>query len=81
MKKYIFYIVLVFGLSLGACNDWLDVPSKTEVIDYEMFKTEQGFMDGMAGVYYLMTDDALYGDILSVTYLDVLARRFKIYSS
>ena len=50
MKKYIFYIMLVFGLSLGACNDWLDVPSKTEVIDYEMFETEQGFMDGMAGV-------------------------------
>ena len=81
MKKYIFYIVLVFGLSLGACNDWLDVPSKTEVIDYEMFETEQGFMDGMAGVYYLMADNALYGDILSVTYLDVLARRFKIFDT
>lgn len=81
MKKYVFYIMLVFGLSLGACNDWLDVPSKTEVIDYEMFETEQGFMDGMAGVYYLMADNALYGDILSMTYLDVLARRFKIFET
>ncbi|WP_292270655.1 RagB/SusD family nutrient uptake outer membrane protein [Butyricimonas sp.] len=78
MKKYIFCIMVVFGLSLGACNDWLDVPSKTEVIDYEMFKTEQGFMDGMAGVYYLMCRNELYGDMLSITFLDILARRFNV---
>lgn len=78
MKKYIFYIILVFGFSFGACNDWLDVPSKTEVIDYEMFTTEQGFMDGMAGVYYLMTDDGLYGDMLTMTFLDMLARRYDV---
>lgn len=76
MKKYIFYITLILGLSFSACNDWLDVPSKTEVIDYEMFNTEQGFIDGMAGVYYLMADNDLYGDMLSLTFLDILARRF-----
>lgn len=81
MKKYIFYIMLIFGLSLGACNDWLDVPSKTEVIDYEMFNTEQGFMDAMAGVYTLMANDVLYGDMLSMTYLDLLARRFHVFDT
>lgn len=75
MRKYI-YILLLGCFILGACNNWLDVPSKTEVVDYEMFETEQGFMDGMAGVYFLMADDALYGDMLSMTFLDVLARRF-----
>lgn len=81
MKKYIFYIVLVFTLSLGACNDWLDVPSKTEVIDYEMFESEQGFMDAMAGVYNLMGGEDLYGDMLSLTFLDMLAQRYDVESS
>ena len=44
MKKSISYIMLFFCLSFMSCNKWLDVPSKEEVIDYEMFKTEQGFM-------------------------------------
>lgn len=78
MKKYILNIVLILGLIFGACNDWLDVPSKTEVIDYEMFDSEQGFMDAMSGVYYLMADDALYGDMLTMTFLDLIARRFDV---
>lgn len=78
MKKSISYIMLFFCLSFMSCNKWLDVPSKEEVIDYEMFKTEQGFMDAMAGVYFLMGDNGLYGDMLTMTFLDVLAHRYYV---
>ncbi len=80
MKNIFFYIVL-FCFSLESCNNWLDVPSKTEVIDYDMFKTEQGFMDVMSGVYYLMVRNELYGDMLTLTFLDMQARRFDLSNS
>ena len=79
MKKYILMGLFVLGgFSFVGCNEWLDVPSKTEVIDYEMFETEQGFMDAMAGTYSLMAGNELYGDVLTLSFLDMLACRYDV---
>ena len=43
-----------------------------------MFETEQGFMDAMAGTYSLMAANELYGDVLTLSFLDMLACRYDV---
>lgn len=77
MIKRVFYTCfLASAFCLTGCNDWLDVPNKQEVIDYEMFENEQGFMDALSGSYYLMSRNDLYGDMLTLTFLDLVAHRY-----
>lgn len=77
MKKILFFL-LIIAVTMPACKKWLDVKSKTDVVETDMFSDEQGFMDAMAGVYYTMTDGNLYGNELTMGLMDVLAHRYDI---
>ena len=49
--KYI-YIALAAGLLLTtSCEKWLDVEPKSQVKAKELFETEEGFKEALAGVY------------------------------
>jgi len=77
MKTYL-YIGLVFFLAFtqSSCSDWLDVQPKTEVKQDRMFESESGFKDALIGCYMLMGETSLYGQELTVTFLDVLAQQY-----
>jgi len=80
MKKLCFLIAVTltcFSLLTG-CNKWLDVKAKTEVVETDMLSNEQGFMEALAGVYYTMAGNALYGEKLSMDLLDALALTYDI---
>lgn len=80
MRGIIKYIVvgavLISGLS--SCNDWLDVQSKVDIKEDEVFNNESGFWDALVGVYSLMTGGNLYGGSLTMTTLDILACNYDI---
>lgn len=79
MKKSIKYIVvLLFAISIISCESWLDVNSKTSIKEEDLFKTEEGYFDALIGAYSLMTSKNLYGDNLSMSFLEVLAYSYKI---
>lgn len=63
---------------LPGCKKWLDVTSKSQVVETAMFADENGFADAMAGIYYTMASGTLYGDKLSMSLMDVLARRYNV---
>ena len=51
-KEFIKYSLLVLVcFSMMACNDWLSVKPKTEMEAEDLFSTEAGFKDALAGVY------------------------------
>lgn len=77
MKKLIVIVVLVTVIFSG-CKKFLDVKSKTDVVQSDLFSNEQGFKDATAGVYYKMTAGQLYGDKLTMSFMDVIARRYDI---
>ena len=79
MKKTIL-IIAALAIVFSGCKKFLDVKSKTDVVENDLFSTEAGFRDAMAGIYYTMTDNKLYGDKLTMGLVDVLARRYEIYS-
>lgn len=63
-------------MTLCSCSDWFDVSPKTDVKAAELFESEDGFMEALAGIYVSMTDDAAYGDNLSFGMLDQMAQLY-----
>lgn len=63
---------------LTGCSKWLDVKPKTQIVGSELLSTEGGFQDAMYGVYATMASGSLYGDQLSMSFLDVLAQRYAV---
>ncbi|MEG2341108.1 MAG: RagB/SusD family nutrient uptake outer membrane protein [Odoribacter sp.] len=81
MKKmirqlYVVGVVLLLGLT--SCNDWLDVQSKVDIKEDEVFNTESGYWDALVGVYSKMTSNSLYGTALTMSTLDILACNYDI---
>lgn len=78
MIKYMMIAGAALMLSLTSCNDWLDVHSKIDIKEDEVFNNESGFWDALVGVYAGMTADNLYGRALTLVDLDVLACNYDI---
>lgn len=75
MKKIYFVISLLF-LSLTSCNDWLDVELDNKVDDDKLFSSYQGFQEALAGVYSEMSKNSLYGQRLTMEYVDLLGQYY-----
>ena len=77
MKKNIFLLIVSAVLASG-CNKWLDVKPKTQVEESQLLSSESGFEDAMYGVYSTMANGSLYGDKLTMSFVDVLAQRYSV---
>ena len=74
MKKIYLIIGLLF--SLTACNNWLDVELDNKVDDSKLFSTPEGFREALAGVYSEISKAGLYGQALTMEYVDLLAQYY-----
>jgi hypothetical protein len=63
--------------TLTSCNDYLDVKPTTEVDRDELFLSEEGYADALAGVYGDMTKTDLYGRNITWYCLDLFAGYYK----
>jgi len=73
---YLTKITILMGLvlvALSSCKKWLDVQPETRLVQSELFKTEGGYRDAMAGVYGGLSSTSLYGRELTFATMDVLA--------
>lgn len=80
-----FYRILCLGafliLTFTACNDWLDVVSKTEIPSDVHFSSETGFKDAVIGVYVKMATPELYGKTLSWHVNEFVSQNYAVVSS
>ena len=84
MKKWNYYnwITRIFIILLVmACQDWLDVRPKTEIESKDLFESESGFKEALAGVYSNMTLPQLYGRDLTFGIIDALGQYWDIKST
>lgn len=65
---------------LAACNSWLDVSPKSQVKNDDLFGNEAGFQTAMFGVYTSMASSTLYGERLTMGFMDVLPRYYTVPS-
>lgn len=78
MKRTIYTLIAgLTGLfSLASCSDWLDVTPNTDVPAKELFTTESGFRNALAGLYISMTGGDTYGKNLTFGLMDQLAQMY-----
>ena len=73
--KYLLFIGLLLCFS---CNNWLDITPKGQTSKEDMFSDTQGYNKALAGVYYILSDNSLYGRSLSFGELDLLAQYWNV---
>lgn len=69
-KRMIYSMLLVLVVMASACESWLDVQPRTKIKSDDLFETEAGFKDALAGVYTLMKAESLYGRELTFGFLE-----------
>ncbi|MCW3464611.1 RagB/SusD family nutrient uptake outer membrane protein [Chitinophaga nivalis] len=76
--KFRLSLAVICMLLLGStgCNKWLDVTPRSQIREDQFFTNERGFEDALAGIYVKMVSPQLYGDYLTMSFLDVLAQRY-----
>lgn len=72
-KIYLGLTIAALSFSLLSCNKWLDVEPKSQVRDTNLFSTESGFKEALAGVYAALTYEPLYGREMTFGLMGVLA--------
>ena len=83
ISNYIYNVLLAVGLavSLSSCNDWLDVQPKSQVEDSELFSSQQGYKEALAGVYSSMVSDNTYAKNLMFGAVGILGQEWTDYPS
>lgn len=74
MKKYLFLLALIVPLLCASCNEWLDEKPETEEREKDLFKKYKGFKEALAGCYTSMSARNIYGDNLTMSKVECLAR-------
>lgn len=78
MKKFKYIIlILTAGILLYSCSDWLDVTPPSQIREEKQFSTVEGFQQALIGCYIGMTDEYLYGRVLSWSTIELMAGQFE----
>lgn len=72
------WVIVLATVMLTACTDWLDVGSKSEVNEDEMFRTAEGYYATLTGLYLNLGSTQLYGGNLPLLALEPLTQQYII---
>lgn len=73
-KLYIFTIILISGMMMTSCDDFLDVRPGSQKVESDLYSTPQGFEDAIYGVYGSMQITSLYGKEMTWGLTDIMAQ-------
>lgn len=79
MKSIPYIIIAVLALTTTSCNEWLDVQPRSEVEDTELFESENGYKEALAGVYSSMVNTSTYAKELTFGFIGVLGQEWSYY--
>lgn len=82
MKRTINLIFCAAVLFAGvSCSKWLDVQPQSQIKDSEMFTTESGYKEALAGAYTLLVKESLYTCELRFGMMSILSHEWESYNS
>lgn len=73
MKTMTIWMTMCCLFVFTSCNQWLSVSPSNEMPVEDQFGSEQGVKDALAGVYVLIKDYSLYGQVLTMGYIENMA--------
>lgn len=75
--KYIALGLLLIGqLTVQSCNNWLDVKPEDKTLEEDIFANEGNVQKALNGIYDKLASNALYGQQLTKSTVDVLAQYY-----
>lgn len=81
MKKIIYIFFIAAVLITTSCNDYLDVQPRSQVEDTELFETESGYKEALAGVYSSMVSTGTYAKEMTFGLMGILGQEWDFYYS
>ena len=82
MRKILIILTLISCSPIFmSCESWFDVTPKSQVKNDILFEDESGFKTALFGIYTTMATSPLYGQELTMSFMDVLAQYYTINSS
>jgi hypothetical protein len=81
MRNIGFALLLSVLISATGCEKWLDVSPKTQIRERILFENEQGVKDALTGVYIYMGNGSIYGQHLTMGFLDAMGQRYNTAST
>ena len=79
MKQLQYTLFISAALLLASCNKWLDVQPRSQVEDTELFETESGYKEALAGVYSSMVSSKTYAKEMTYGFIGVLGQEWDFY--
>lgn len=76
LKNYLLCIILLISACFSGCNKYLLVDPKTEIGEYALFETEDGFQYALTGLYAQLAGRKLYGDNLTMGFLSLIGQNY-----
>lgn len=68
-------------LLLTSCNEWLNVQPHSQVDESELFNTESGYKEALAGVYSSMVNSQTYAKESTYGFIGILGQEWDYYYS
>ncbi|GGH61399.1 hypothetical protein HNQ91_001056 [Filimonas zeae] len=81
MKWRIIAVCISGMLAFSSCKKWIDVKPTDKLSEEMLFADKEGFLKALNGVYVELANNALYGEKMSVSTIDVLAQYYYITST
>ena len=72
-------LLVLPALLFYSCNKWLDVQPRSQVEDTELFSTESGYKEALAGVYSSMVSTKTYSKEMTYGFLGILGQEWDFY--
>ena len=81
MKQYPLYIlyILLGATLMTSCNDWLDVQPRSQVEDTELFGSESGYKEALAGIYSSMVNSKTYTKEMTYGFMGILGQEWDYF--
>lgn len=74
-KTYMLFMGVIMLFS--SCQDWLDVGSETELLENDVYSSDEGFHKALTGIYLGMGSSSLYGSELTWRMLEYYAQYYE----
>ncbi|MFT3902785.1 MAG: RagB/SusD family nutrient uptake outer membrane protein [Niabella sp.] len=82
MKKQFIYIIFsLVTLTFVSCSKWLEVQPEDKITEDQVYSSPQNIYDALNSIYVNIGKPALYGQDLTMTFVEILAQQYNVATS
>ena len=75
------FLAGTLSVSTSSCSDWLQVDMEDSILETTLFSTNEGFLTSLNGIYSSLNQSSLYGGMLGMTGIDIMAQYYNVGST